>query len=105
MVMTVEYAPPGSESKVEYSNSNMRGSTKTLTNSFTEGTSWSVSASASREVFKIFGVGVDGSISLSYSNEVEQVYENSNAMSVNLTQSMSDSGPGPASSAVGLDHD
>lgn len=104
MVLTVTYAPPGSHSKVEYSNSTMRGANNSLSGSFTNDTSWSVSGTMT--IGGLFGITDDEAhVSLSYSHDEEQKVENSTSIEVHSTSSNNTTVPGPASSAVGLDHD
>lgn len=104
LVLTVTYAPPGSQSHVEYSNSTMRGTSNSMSHSFTTDTTWSASLTAGWE--SIHGVdGFDSHITVGYTGEVEQESENSTSFDVNFTNASSTTLFGPSNSAVGLDHD
>lgn len=100
IVVAVTYAPPGSLSTVSYLNSTMLGNSVSVSNSFTSDTSISSSITTG---FNIFGFGVsDTSIA---STGLTQETDSSSSIAVNVTATTGFTVPGPASSAVGLDHD
>lgn len=100
-VMGVVYAPPGSASSVTYGNSNLVGSTDTMsfTNSSTQTTSLSVSVSAG--IPHIFG----STATYSYSDGWTDSIQRTNSVSVQTTTGNSVATMGPISSSLGVDHD
>jgi len=100
VVLTVTYAPPGSRSTVTYTNSNMLGTSLSLTNSFTNDVSVSTSVTAG---FSIFGLGA--TTTSTNSADLTQESDSSSSIALNEASTKSTIIPGPASSAVGLDHD
>jgi hypothetical protein len=102
VVLTVTYAPPGSGSSVTYSNSTLLGTSISFNNSFMNTVSTSTSVNTQ---FKILGIGFGGGGSATTTTQFTQETDTSSSVAVNQTTSLSTLIPGPASSAVGLDHD
>ena len=99
-ILGVDYAPPGAKSTVNYSGSSMQGTS--TSNSFTWNNKTSLTVTASTKAkFLIFG----GGGSLAASGSYEEEADNSNSMTISNTTNLGDVVPGPASSAVGIDHD
>ena len=101
VVLSVLYAPPGSGSNVTYTNSTVLGTNTSLSKSFTTATSVSTTLTWK------FGVGAIGSASVSatWSDAFTQAASSSSTLAVNSTTTYTNEAKGPASSAVGLDHD
>ena len=102
VVLTVTYAPPGSGSSVTYSNSTLLGTSLSFSTSFNSSTSQTVSAGGGFKI-PILGINIGGSSSSS--TTFSQESDSSSSVAVNETTTVSTTIPGPASSAVGLDHD
>lgn len=100
VVLTVTYAPPGSASSVVYSNSTLLGTSLSFKNSFSSTVNQTTTVSGG---FKIFGIGFGGSSTSS--TQFSQQADTSSSVAVNETTTLSTTIPGPASSAVGLNHD
>jgi hypothetical protein len=99
-VMGVDYAPPGAKSTVTYSASFMRGGSTSITNSFTNNTSVTVSESQK------FGIGIlDSSLSFSITGSYAQEGDSTTGNSWSLQTTGADTIPGPAGSVAGIDHD
>lgn len=99
LVLAVTYAPPGSRSNVTYSNSTAQGTSTAISKTFTDQTSLSVTMGASVK-FGIFNAGTSATASTSYTQEKDS----STSVSLNSTTSYGRQIPGPASSALGVDH-
>jgi hypothetical protein len=67
VVMGVTYAPPGPSSYVEYTSGTFLGSTKTISNSFNEGTSLTVSVGGQAGIPFIFSTKLTATSTTSYS--------------------------------------
>ena len=100
IVVTVTYAPPGSLSTVSYMNSTMLGNSVSVSNSFSNDVSLNASITTG---FSIFGFGATATSTAS--TELTQETDSSSSVAVNETATTGTIVPGPASSAVGLDHD
>jgi hypothetical protein len=101
VVLTVMYAPPGSASNVTYGNSTMLGTSSTVSNSFTN----DVRVTSSIDTgFSLFGL-LSNHLTLTSSGQLTQQNDTSSSVALNETTNMSTTIRGPASSAVGLDHD
>jgi hypothetical protein len=99
-VMAVVYAPPGSASSVTYGNSNLVGSTDTMstTNSSSNTVSTSISAGG--------GIGpLSVEATYKFSDEWSTSSEYSDSIAVQTTTGNSISTMGPISSSLGVDHD
>lgn len=101
VVLTVTYAPPGSASSVMYSNSTMLGTSSMISSSFTNGVNVTASITTGFSFFGLFG----SHITTTSSAQLSQETDTSSSVAVNETTNMSTTVRGPASSAVGLDHD
>ena len=103
-VMGVVYAPPGSASSVSYGNSNLVGSTDTMstTNSNTNTSSITVSVQSGINLGP-WGGGVNASYTTdsSWTSSVQ----NSSSLSIQTTTGNSIATMGPISSSLGVDHD
>jgi Galactose oxidase, central domain/Kelch motif len=105
LVIGVQYAPPGSKSSVVYAESTMMGTSTTYSNSFTNKQTDSVSLGFSvGAVFGIFGNEPNVSYTATFSSGFSEQTDSSNSVSINSTQSNSNSIPGPSSDYVGVDH-
>ncbi len=78
VVLGVTYAPPGTGSSVQYSNTNLIGSTLTDKSSYENGTTISYSLSASANIFSI----VNGTLKVSGSTEASQTFASSSSATV-----------------------
>jgi hypothetical protein len=101
VVLTVTYAPPGSASSVTYSNSTLLGTSSMISNSFTNGVNVTASITTGFSFFGLFG----SSITTTSTAQLSQESDTSSSVALNETTNMSTTIRGPASSAVGLDHD
>lgn len=100
LVLAVTYAPPGQNSSVNYGSSTMFGTSTSMTNSFQDGNTVSVSLSRGFGIFGINANTTDGA-----SDAFTQQSDSTSSITVNKTSSSSFTVPGPASSANGVDHD
>jgi hypothetical protein len=96
VVLSVAYAPPGASSYVDYGSSTELGTSTTLSNSFTSSTNTSISITTS---------SILGSTTSTASTSFTQEQDSSSSITISKGASFDVSVPGPASSAVGLDHD
>ena len=104
IVLAVTYAPPGSSSQVVYSNSTMLGTSTSLSSSFIQGTSQSVSITTGFKL-TIGGFSIGSTTTDTTTNSYTQEQDTSSSIAVNQTTSVTTTVRGPSSSAVGLDHD
>lgn len=100
IVLDVIYAPPGSKSSVSYGHSSTVGTSTSLSDAFTKGTS--ISASINLQ-YGIFGGG--GTNTYTASSSYTQESDTSSSIAVQQTTTNSVPWPGPVSSAIGVDHD
>lgn len=100
LVLAVTYAPPGAKSNVTYQNSTAQGTSTSLSNSFSNQNSVSVTLGISSGVKDIFSVGASGTESHSYTQE----QDSSSSIALNTTTTYGRQIPGPASSTTGVDH-
>ena len=98
-VLGVDYAPPGSRSNVSYSASFTRGGSTSITNSFNDQTSVTVSQSGK---FNIGSYGAE--LSTSITGLYSQGNDSTTGNSWSVTTTGGDIIYGPASSSVGIDH-
>jgi len=99
-VMSVVYAPPGSASNVTYGNSDLVGSTDTMSTTNTTENSVNVSATV--------GGGIDlfsAKVTYNFSDSWTESNEYSNSIAIQTTTGNSISTMGPISSSLGVDHD
>jgi hypothetical protein len=99
-VVGVYYAPPGAKSTVTYSNGFLSGTKAMVTNSFGESISVAVTAQAGLNIFGIFEAGESNTTTYGW----EQQENSSTTISIVENQSTGSVWPGPASSALGVDH-
>src|SRR5262249_23860298 len=98
------YAPPGSGSSVTYSNSNLLGTSLSLTNSFTASTNQTTTVGGGIKInLGIFSINIGGSSTSS--RQFTQEADTTSPVPVNQTSTLSTTTPGPSSSAVGVNHD
>lgn len=99
-VIGVDYAPPGAQSQVTYNSTFMRGGSTSITNSFTNSTSVSVTQSLQ------FGiVGINVGVSSTVTDSLAQEGDSTTGNSWSIQKTSGDIIRGPASSAAGIDHD
>jgi probable HAF family extracellular repeat protein len=101
MIVGVTYAPPGSQSFVQYTNSSAVGNTTAINSSFTDETSVSISVGGSGGIEGYF----QGSATNSYASTYGQTLSSSNTVTITQTTMVSDKTLGPTNSFAGLDHD
>jgi len=101
VVLTVTYAPPGSASSVTYSNSTILGTSSIISNSFTNDVKVTSSINTGFDLFGLFS----NKLTLTSSGQLTQETDTSSSVALSETTNMSTTIRGPASSAVGLDHD
>jgi len=110
VVVAVVYAPPGSNSYVDYANSTLVSSTNTVTNTFIDSVDQTVTLTGPGGLFGFLG----GTRTTTYSNTLTQQNQDSKSVtsSYTNTQSLRLHGPGPmnncgaaASDFIGVDHD
>jgi hypothetical protein len=100
-ILGVDYAPPGAKSTVSYTNSTMRGSSTSDSQTYTSSVTVGVKV---KEGASILGL-VGGSLTEGVSQTWSQENDTSSSVAFNATATNSDVVPGPASSTVGIDHD
>ncbi len=99
VVLAVAYAPPGASSNVTYSNNTTFGTSTSLTNSLTNGASYSTSVGSG---FKIFGIG--STTTSTYSTSYSQEADTSTSVAVTTASTITNEIRGPGISAAGIDH-
>jgi hypothetical protein len=99
LVLAVTYAPPGSASYVNYSNSTAQGTSTNLSNTFTNATNVSVTATTGASL-GIFSAQSSITASADYTYEKDS----SSSIALNQTTSYGRQIPGPSSSAQGVNH-
>jgi hypothetical protein len=99
VILAVTYAPPRSQSNVNYSESTLVGNSTALSGSFTNQTSLSVSVSAGFTI-----PGLSGNSTGSYSTTWSQEADTSSSVSLNKSFQQADEVRGPTSS-LGVNHD
>ncbi len=100
-VLAVDYAPPGSRSNVSYSGSTLRGTSVGSGSSYNNTVSISISGDAGVNLFGLATGGLTATFDASYAQE----RGTTSSVSIQTTSSNSDTVPGPASSAMGVNHD
>ena len=106
VVLAVTYAPPGSQSNVNYSNSTMMGTASATSDSFNMNTTLSVTVGGG--IFttdNLFGIGPDGKITATVSSSFAEEQDSNSSVTVNTTLTRGTTIRGPLSDAAGLDHD
>jgi hypothetical protein len=105
LVLGVQYAPPGSRSSVNYGNSTMTGTSTSFSSSFTNAQTESISYGFTvGEIFGVLADEPDVSYTTTFSSGFSQETDSSNSISINSTQSNSNTIPGPTSDYVGVNH-
>ena len=99
VILTVTYAPPGSQSNVNYSNSTMLGTSSTMADTFSTQNTFSVSVSGQIPI-----PGFRFNESVGTSSSWTQETDTSTTISMNTTLQQSTTVRGPASS-LGINHD
>ena len=97
----VDYAPPGAKSTVNYTNSTMRGSSTSDSQTYTSATTVAVKITAGLDFISLAHGTATAGVSKTWSQE----NDTSSSIAINTTASNSDIIPGPLSSTVGVDHD
>jgi hypothetical protein len=106
VVLAVTYAPPGSQSNVNYSNSTMLGTASTTSSSFTNTTALSVTVGGGIfDTKNLFGIGLDGKVTTTVSSSFAEEQDSNSSVTVNTTLTHGTTVRGPLSDAVGLNHD
>lgn len=100
-VIGVDYAPPGAKSNVNYGASEMLGTANMIGNTFKSSTSVSVSGDIGVNLFGFVNGGLTETTTSSY----EQQRGTTSSITIMNTQTNNVIVNGPASSAVGVDHD
>lgn len=101
VVVGVIYAPPGSKSSVNYTNSSTVSNTSSISATFKIGVTESTSTTTPGGIFGFLGGSETTTSSTSWSQEVQNSYE----ITVGKTTSLGMTVPGPANDYVGVDHD
>jgi len=99
VILAVTYAPPGSQSSVTYSNSTSQSVSTSVSKTFTDQTSFSVSMGANAN-FGIFAADSSVTASTSYT----QSKDSSSSIDLSTTSTYGRQIYGPANSALGIDH-
>lgn len=102
-VLGVDYAPPGARSFVTYSANFSRGGSNTLTDTFGNQTTLSVTETLKFGVEAVSPVTASLSTTITGSHAQQAESQTGNSWSINTTGGQTVSGP--ASSAAGIDHD
>jgi hypothetical protein len=100
-ILGVDYAPPGSKSFTNYGNSTVRGTSTMDAGTFTTSTGYSASLMAGLNFLGL----AKGVVTATYSNSYSQENDVSSSIAITSTTANTDIVNGPASSAVGVDHD
>jgi hypothetical protein len=98
-ILSIDYAPPGASSYVQYSNSTTLG--KSTTVSYTDSNSQKHQITVGVEA-GLTGLTVSGSVTTS--SEFTQEQDSSNSISLTSASQWTETVPGPQNSFVGLDH-
>jgi Concanavalin A-like lectin/glucanases superfamily/Bacterial Ig domain len=97
IVLGVIYAPPGADSHVDYTTTTLVGTSTSVSSSFTNSTSESVSLGVGSSIF--------GSITRTASTEFTQESDTSSSLAVNETTTDTTVAHGPTAPATGLNHE
>lgn len=100
VVLAVVYAPPGSRSSVDYGASTMMGTSTSIGSSFSNSNNLTVSVGGGTSIFGL-GETVTGTSSTTFTEESDS----SKSIDISKTTSNDTIVAGPASDAVGVDHD
>lgn len=102
-ILAVTYAPPGQKSTVSYVNTNMMSNSLSLMETLTSQNSISVSDGFKTD--SLFGILPSIGITSTFTETFTQEQDTTTSIALVQSTSFSKTIPGPASSAVGLDHD
>ncbi len=106
MVVAVTYAPPGSQSNVNYTNSTMLGTATSVSSSFQNQDTFSVTVGGGLfTTNNLFGIGPDGKITNTASSSFTEEEDSNSSVTINTTTTHGTTVKGPLSDAVGLNHD
>jgi len=100
VVLAVVYAPPGSKSSVDYGQTTMMGSSTSISNSFTNEESLSISLSGSVGI-----LGTNSTVTGTSSTAFTQEGDSSSSIDISKTDTNDTIVNGPSSDAAGVDHD
>ena len=98
VILSWMYAPPGSRSSVSYNNSQLVGTSNSVSNSFSNTVGVSITAD---DIAMGVGTGASGTASTSYTQE----FDTSSSVSLSQTKTFVTTVPGPANDSVGVNHD
>lgn len=101
MIVGITYAPPGSQSYVQYTDTSAIGNTTGISSSLMDQTSLSISVGGSAGIQGYF----EGSATGTYTHTYGQTSSSSNTVTIMQTTGVSDLTRGPTNSFAGLDHD
>ncbi len=100
-IVGVDYAPPGQHSTVSYNNSAMQGASTSTANTWSSTTGYTATLQSGASLAGILHGSVTGVFSSSFAQETDA----NSSIALSTTTSRTDIVQGPASSAVGVDHD
>jgi hypothetical protein len=100
-ILGVDYAPPGQHSTVSYNNSAMQGTSTSTVNTWTNTTGFTATLESGASLAGILHGTITAVFSTSYAQETDA----NSSIAISTTTSRTDTVQGPASSAVGVDHD
>jgi len=106
VVVAVTYAPPGSQSNVNYTNSTMLGTATSVSSSFQNSDTFSVTVGGGLfTTNNLFGIGPDGKITNTVSSSFTEEEDSNSSVTINTTTTHGTTVKGPLSDAAGLNHD
>ncbi|HYX53487.1 MAG TPA: choice-of-anchor D domain-containing protein [Candidatus Limnocylindrales bacterium] len=105
IVVGVTYAPPGPQSRVDYTNSVMLGTSTSIQNSFKRNITASVKISKSIAIPGLETTNGKVVDTVSVSNSFTNGSTDGKSVTVNKTTTQSQTTPGPSDAFIGLDHD
>jgi hypothetical protein len=108
VILGVTYAPPGSQSYVQYGDTTMIGTSTSLNGSFSDAAGISVSVSdTAGDSFQLVGgtLGVSDTTTDTYSTTFTDEQDSSSSVAISTTKTWTDKVPGSANSYLGVDHD
>jgi hypothetical protein len=104
-ILAWTYAPPGSKSNVIYNNSQLVGMSVSISDSFTDQVTQSLAVSHTFGVPNVPAVKAGTEITTTVSNAYSEEQDSSNSVALSQTKTNITTIPGPASDAVGVNHD
>jgi hypothetical protein len=102
IVLSVQYAPPGMSSTVDYGTSTNVGTSNSAMNSFSSGVTQSVTVGFKTD--SIFGLTPSGGISETESTTNSQEQDTTSSVAFNKLSTLDQIVKGPATNSIGLDH-